>query len=55
VTEFTPPPKPKKKRWGLRIFLLLVLAGGGVGGAHYAELLDLNSYLDEIKELLDLT
>ena len=55
VTEFAPPPKPKKKRWGLRIFLLLVLVGAGLGGAHYAELIDLNPYLDEIRELLGLT
>lgn len=49
------PLPVKKKRWGLRIILLLALVGAGVAGAHYAELIDLSPYLDDIRESLGIT
>ena len=49
------PPPVKKKRWRLRIFLLLVLAGVAVYGAQYFDLIDLNPYFDAIREDLGIT
>ena len=46
-----PPVTTKKKRkgrWIIRLFLLLIISGGAVGGAHYAGILDLNSLIDQI-------
>ena len=50
-TNPVPPPPAKqdsKGRWIIRLILLLIIAGGAVGGAHYAGLLDLNALLDQI-------
>ncbi|MCS5532063.1 MAG: response regulator [Candidatus Poseidoniales archaeon] len=46
----SPPPtkQDSKGRWIIRLILLLIIAGGAVGGAHYAGLLDLNALLDQI-------
>ena len=43
------PTKPKRKiRWLVRLVLLLIIAGGAIGGAHYAGLLDLNALVEQI-------
>ncbi len=45
----TPPTKKKPKgRWIIRLFLLLIISGGAIGGAHYAGILDLNSLIDQL-------
>ena len=43
--------KPKK-RWGLRILLLMILVVGGLAGAHFADLIDLSEYIDDVREIL---
>ena len=56
-----PPPHPiepaptpvktkskRKGRWIIRLFLLLIISGGAVGGAHYAGILDLNALIDQV-------
>ena len=56
-----PPPQPiepapttvktkskRKGRWIIRLFLLLIISGGAVGGAHYAGILDLNALIDQV-------
>ena len=40
--------KKRKGRWIIRLFLLLIISGGAVGGAHYAGILALNSLIDQI-------
>ena len=50
-----PPVKTKNKqkgRWIIRFFLLLIISGGAVGGAHYAGILDLNSVIDQVTGLV---
>ena len=43
------PTKPKRKiRWLVRLVLLLIIAGGAIGGAHYAGLIDLNALVEQI-------
>ncbi len=46
-----PPPttsKPKRRgRWLIRFILLLIIAGGAVGGAHYAGLIDINALVEQ--------
>ncbi|MEE3200592.1 MAG: response regulator [Candidatus Thermoplasmatota archaeon] len=45
----SPPTKRKSKgRWIVRLVLFFIIAGGAVGGAHYAGLLDLNALIDQI-------
>ena len=49
-----PAPTPvktkskRKGRWIIRLFLLLIISGGAVGGAHYAGILDLNALIDQV-------
>tara|TARA_Y100001968_G_scaffold322632_1_gene359063 strand:+ start:73 stop:273 length:201 start_codon:yes stop_codon:yes gene_type:complete len=46
-----PPVKTKNKRkgrWIIRFFILLIISGGAVGGAHYAGVLDLNALIDQV-------
>jgi len=43
--------KKRKGRWLIRI-LLLILSGGAIGGAHYAGVLDLNSLIDQLTEMV---
>lgn len=46
-----PPPtaSPKHRgRWLIRFVILLIIAGGAVGGAHYAGLIDLNVIIEQI-------
>lgn len=38
----------RKGRWIIRLFLLLIISGGAVGGAHYAGILDLNALIDQV-------
>jgi len=45
--------KPKK-RWGLRILLLMILVAGGLAGAHFADLIDLSEYINNLREILGL-
>ena len=60
-----PPPQPnepaptlvttknkRKGRWIIRLFILLIISGGAVGGAHYAGILDLNSLIDQVMGLV---
>ena len=43
------PSKPKRKiRWLVRLVLLLIIAGGAIGGAHYAGLIDLNALAEQV-------
>ena len=52
TTAPIPPPtpsKPKRKiRWLVRLVLLLIIAGGAIGGAHYAGLIDLNALAEQV-------
>ena len=50
VDEPTEPPR-KKRRWLRRLLLLAILAVAVAGGAHYAELVDLSEYIDQIRDL----
>ena len=50
VDEPTEPPR-KKRRWLRRLLLLAILAVAVTGGAHYAELVDLSEYIDQIRDL----
>jgi CheY-like chemotaxis protein len=48
-TPLPNPSKPKRKiRWVVRLVLLLIIAGGAIGGAHYAGLIDLNALTEQI-------
>ena len=51
-SEPAPITSPTKKkptgRWIIRLFLLLIISGGAIGGAHYAGILDLNSLIDQL-------
>ena len=43
------PSKPKRKiRWLVRLVFLLIIAGGAIGGAHYAGLIDLNALAEQV-------
>ena len=42
----------KKRRWPRRILLFLILAGIGVGTAHYAGLVDISDYIERSIELM---
>ena len=42
----------RKGRWIIRLFILLIISGGAVGGAHYAGILDLNSLIDQVMGLV---
>ena len=45
--------KPRKKlRWIIRLTFLLIIAGGAMGGAHYAGLLDIHTLTEEFRELI---
>ena len=45
--------KPRKKlRWIIRLTFLLIIAGGAMGGAHYAGLLDIHALIEEFQELI---
>ena len=44
----SPTKKKPKGRWIIRFFLLLIISGGAIGGAHYAGFLDLNSLIDQL-------
>jgi CheY-like chemotaxis protein len=52
TTAPIPPPtpsKPKRKiRWLVRLVLILIIAGGAIGGAHYAGLIDLNALAEQV-------
>ena len=52
ATAPAPPPtpsKPKRKtRWLVRLVFLLIIAGGAIGGAHYAGLIDLNALAEQV-------
>jgi len=50
VEEPAEPPR-KKRRWLRRLLLLAILAVAVAGGAHYAELVDLSEYIDQIRDL----
>ena len=50
VDEPAEPPR-KKRRWLRRLLLLAILAVAVAGGAHYAELVDLSEYIDQIRDL----
>ena len=50
VDESAEPPR-KKRRWLRRLLLLAILAVAVAGGAHYAELVDLSEYIDQIRDL----
>ena len=50
VDEPAEPPR-KKRRWLRRLLLLAVLAVAVAGGAHYAEIVDLSEYIDQIRDL----
>ncbi len=41
-----------KKRWGLRILLLIIIVAGGLAGAHFTDLIDLSEYIEDIRETL---
>ncbi|HJL64842.1 MAG TPA: hypothetical protein QGF70_04570 [Candidatus Thalassarchaeaceae archaeon] len=51
LPEDSADSKPKK-RWGLRILLLMILVAGGLAGAHFADLIDLSEYIDDVRETL---
>ena len=45
--------KPRRKlRWIIRLTFLLIVAGGAMGGAHYAGLLDIHALIEEFQELI---
>ena len=44
----SPTKKKPRGRWIIRLFLLLIISGGAIGGAHYAGFLDLNSLIDQL-------
>ncbi|MED5268052.1 MAG: hypothetical protein VYB00_04450 [Candidatus Thermoplasmatota archaeon] len=45
--------KPRRKlRWIIRLSFLLIVAGGAMGGAHYAGLLDIHALIEEFQELI---
>ena len=52
TTAPIPPPTPSKSnrkiRWLVRLVLLLIIAGGAIGGAHYAGLIDLNALAEQV-------
>ena len=48
----TPIKKKRKGRWLIRFILLLILSGGAIGGSHYAGVLDLNSLIDQLTEMV---
>ena len=52
TTAPIPPPSPSKSnrkiRWLVRLVLLLIIAGGAIGGAHYAGLIDLNALAEQV-------
>ena len=50
VDEPAEPPR-KKRRWLRRLLLLAILAVAVAGGAHYAEIVDLSEYIDQIRDL----
>jgi two-component system chemotaxis response regulator CheY len=52
ITTAPIPPRatstPKRKiRWLVRLVFLLIIAGGAIGGAHYAGLIDLNTLVEQ--------
>ena len=56
-----PPPLPEenaepipKKGWGIRILIFLILVCGSLAGAHYGELIDLNNYIDNTQDYLNI-
>ncbi len=45
--------KPRRKlRWIIRLTFLLIVAGGAMGGAHYAGLLDIHTLIGQFQELI---
>ena len=52
ATAPIPPPNTSKTvrkiRWLVRLVFLLIIAGGAIGGAHYAGLIDLNALADQV-------
>ena len=48
----SPTKKKPKGRWIIRFFLLLIISGGAIGGAHYAGFLDLNSLIDQLTRMV---
>ena len=50
VEEPAEPPR-KKRRWLRRLLLLAILALVGAGGAHYAGVVDLSGYIDQIRDV----
>ena len=50
VEEPVEPPR-KKRRWLRRITLLLALSVAGAGAAHYAGVVDLSEYIDQIRDI----
>ena len=52
LTEENPPAAPKKKRrWMRRILLLAILGAIGAGVAHYAGIVDLSDYLQQLGDI----
>ncbi len=52
LTEENPPAAPKKKRrWMRRILLLAILGAIGAGVAHYAGIIDLSDYLQQLGDI----
>mgnify|MGYP002847120996 CR=1 FL=1 len=46
-------PAPKRRgRWLIRFVILLIIAGGALGGAHYAGLLDLNALIEQATDAI---
>ena len=52
LTEENPPAAPKKKRrWMRRVLLLAILGAIGAGVAHYAGIVDLSDYLQQLGDI----
>jgi len=52
LPDSTPLSQPKKKRWLLRILLLIILIGASAAGAQYTEIIDFTEYFENIQETL---